>query len=135
MLFEARFWPLIADGSVTVTFRRWKRRQVIAGNRYRTAAGRIEVDAVDVVAADDITDDEAIQSGFASAAAVLGDLRGTPDLPIYRIRFHLVDEPDPREELAATAALDDDDVADIDRRLDRLDRASSSGPWTETASR
>ena len=36
MLFQARFWPLIVDGSVTVTFRRWKRRQVVAGNRYRT---------------------------------------------------------------------------------------------------
>ena len=131
MLFSARFWPLIADGSVTVTFRRWKRRQVVAGNVYRTAAGRILVDAVDIVDPSEITDADAVRSGYPSAAALLGDLRGTPDLPIYRIRFHLVDEPDPRAELASDDVLDDETVADIDRRLDRLDRASPHGPWTE----
>ena len=49
---------------------------------------------------------------------------------MYRIAFHLVDEPDPRAELANTAELTPDDVAAIDRRLERLDRASSTGPWT-----
>ena len=42
----------------------------------------------------------------------------------------MVDEPDPRATLAADAALSDEDRAEIDRRLDRLDRASSHGPWT-----
>ncbi len=51
-------------------------------------------------------------------------------MPVYRIRFHKVDEPDPRAVKAATDALTDADVADIDARLDRLDRASSHGPWT-----
>src|SRR4029077_16069773 len=63
-------------------------------------------------------------------SALIADLRGTPDLDLYRIRFHLVDEPDPRAELAATASLSDDDIAVIDQRLDRLDRASGHGPWT-----
>jgi hypothetical protein len=64
MLFEQRFWPLIADGSITLTFRRWRRRQAIAGRRYRTAGGIIEVERVDVVAAADITDREARLSGL-----------------------------------------------------------------------
>jgi hypothetical protein len=42
----------------------------------------------------------------------------------------LVDEPDPRAELAAAKDLTADDRAEIDRRLSRLDRASSHGPWT-----
>jgi hypothetical protein len=130
VLFEQRFWPLIADGSVTVTFRRWKRRQVIAGNRYRTPGGIVEVERVDVVEPSAITDGDAQRSGYPSAAAVVDDLRGEPSLPVYRVQFHLVDEPDPRAELAANAALSTDDRADIDRRLDRLDRASSHGPWT-----
>ena len=131
MLFHARLWPSIADGSVTVTFRRWKRRQVVAGHVYRTAAGRIAVDTVDAIDESEITDEEAVRSGYESAAAVVRDLRGTPDLPVYRIRFHLLDEPDPRAELASTSELADADVAEIDRRLDRLDRASPHGPWTE----
>ena len=49
MLFEQPFWAGIAVASITMTFRRWKRRQVVAGNRYRTPAGVVEVEAIDVV--------------------------------------------------------------------------------------
>ncbi|MET1002783.1 MAG: hypothetical protein ABWZ15_13305, partial [Acidimicrobiia bacterium] len=98
--------------------------------RYRTAAGIIEADAVDVVDPARISNAEARRSGYPSAPALVADLSGTPDLPVYRIRFHKVDEPDPRAVKAATNALTDADVADIDARLDRLDRASSHGPWT-----
>jgi hypothetical protein len=130
MLFEIRFREPIADGSVTLTFRRWKRSQAVAGHRYRTAAGMIEVEAVDVVAPETITDDDARRSGYPSRDVLLADLRGTPDLPLYRVQFHGVTEPDPRDVLATTAQLSPDDVADIDRRLARLDRASAHGPWT-----
>ena len=135
MLFQARFWPLIADGSVTVTFRRWKRRQVVAGHRYRTGhriVGRIliEVDDVRVVDPAEITRADARRAGCPDAATLVDQLRGDPDLPVYRIAFHVVDEPDPRSVLAASADLTDADRQEIGRRLDRLDRASSTGPWT-----
>lgn len=137
MLFQARFWPLIADGSVTVTFRRWKRQQVIAGRRYRTGhriVGRmmIQVDAVREVDPARITKADARRAGFPDAATLVGQLRGEPDLPVYRIAFHVVDEPDPRSVLAETADLSPVDRSEIDRRLDRLDRASSHGPWTRS---
>jgi hypothetical protein len=130
MLFEQRFWGGIVDGSIDLTFRRWKRLQVIAGNRYRTPAGIIEVETIDVVEPGAITNPDARRSGFTDAAALRAQLRGTDDLPVYRIAFHAVDEPDPREELANAATLTDDDVAEIDGRLARLDRASSHGAWT-----
>ena len=135
MLFQARFWPLIVDGSVTVTFRRWRRRHVVPGHRYRTGhriVGRqmIEVDSVEVVDPATITDADARRSGFPDAATLVADLRGDDDLPVYRIEFHRLDEPDPRSVLAATADLSPADRAEIDRRLDRLDRASAHGPWT-----
>ena len=75
MLFEARFWPLIAAGEVTLTFRRWKRRQVVAGNRYRTPVGFIEVSSVEVVDPSRITDVDARRSGYESADAVRAALR------------------------------------------------------------
>lgn len=55
VLFEQRFWRPVGTGQVTVTFRRWKRRQVVAGHRYRTPGGIIEVTALDVVTTADIT--------------------------------------------------------------------------------
>ena len=130
MLFEKRFWPLLTDGSITVTFRRWRRCQAVAGRRYRTPGGIIEVERVDVVEASTIDDRDAQRSGYSSASGVVADLRGDESSPIYRVQFHVVSDPDPRAELAAAADLTDEDLMEIDRRLDRLDRASSHGPWT-----
>jgi hypothetical protein len=130
VLFSKWSWAGMQDGSITVTFRRWKRRQAVAGRVYRTPAGRIEVSAVDLVDAADITDRDAKASGYASADEVRAALRGDDSLPIYRIAFRMAAGPDPRDELAADAALTDDDRAELDRRLDRLDRASRHGPWT-----
>jgi len=130
VLFEAKYREPIADGTVDLTFRRWRRSQAVVGHRYRTAAGRLEVDAVDVVAPEDITDDEARRAGQPSAAALLAALGGPADLAVFRVRFHAVAEPDERDVLAADGVLSPADRAEIDRRLDRLDRASPSGPWT-----
>jgi hypothetical protein len=130
MLIQARFGEGIRSGAVTLTFRRWKRCQVVAGHQYRTAAGRIEVDAVDVVDAQRITNADARRAGYSTHDEVVAALRGDPDLPVYRIRLHAIAGPDPRDELAGSARLLADDVADLDRRLDRLDRAGSNGAWT-----
>ncbi|MGH3946690.1 MAG: hypothetical protein ACRDSI_16845 [Pseudonocardiaceae bacterium] len=129
MRFEGRFRAGIQDGTTTVTFRRWKRPQAVAGHRYRTTAGMIEVDAVDVVDESAITDAEARRGGYPHRAAMVADLRGAPDLPLYRVRFHHAGQ-DPRDALAAHDDLSDAEVAELDRRLDRLDRASAHGPWT-----
>ncbi len=130
MQFTKAFWPGLEDGSITMTFRRWKRRQVVAGNRYRTPAGLLEVEAVDVVDVADITDAEARQSGFGDAASLVAGLRGHEESPLYRVAFHRVEGPDPRDVLANDADLDAAAVAAITRRLDRLDAAASGGPWT-----
>jgi hypothetical protein len=130
MLMQTRFRDAIERGAVTLTFRRWKRPQVVAGNTYRTAAGRIVVDAVDVVDPGRITTADAKRAGFGSREELLGELRGSPDLPTYRVRFHPASDADPRSTLAETAGLSNEDVDDIARRLARLDRASSHGSWT-----
>jgi hypothetical protein len=130
VLFEQRFREGVQDGSVTVTFRRWKRRQAVAGNRYRTAVGMIEVDAVDVVDESAIDGADVQRAGYPSRDALVADLRGTPDLPIYRVQFHAVQGPDPRDELAADDSFGADDLAELQQRLARLDRASRAGPWT-----
>jgi hypothetical protein len=135
LLFEQRFWPLIADSSVTVTFRRWKRRQVVAGHRYRTPVGFIEVGSIEVVDPGVISHSDAVASGYPSADAVRDALRGTADLPVYRIAFRFVGGPDPRAELASSVDLTAEDRADLDKRLDRMDTASPHGPWTRSTLR
>jgi hypothetical protein len=132
VLFEQRALRGIVDGSVTMTFRRWKRPQAVAGRRYRTPAGFIEADAVEIVRPSDVVDADARRAGYASRESLLADLRGSAESPLYRISFHFVGGPDPRHELAHDADLSDADVAGLDRRLARLDRLSRQGPWTAT---
>ncbi|HJR88320.1 MAG TPA: hypothetical protein VJ930_11770 [Acidimicrobiia bacterium] len=130
MRFLKRYWQPIADGRVTMAFRRWKTQQVIAGRRYRTAAGIIEVDEVGVIDPTDIDDDQARAAGHADAASLVSDLPEREGLPLYRVRFHLVNEPDPRTLLAENDQLTPEEIFQISRRLGRLDRASRHGPWT-----
>jgi len=132
VLIEQRFVAGIRAGTTTLTFRRWKRSQVVAGRRYRTTAGIIEVDAVDVVGQRSIRAADAQRAGYPSRAALLADLRDRDGCELFRVEFHAIDGPDPRSVLAADAALDADAVANLQRRLDRLDRAAAGGPWTAT---
>jgi hypothetical protein len=122
--------PRFADGSVTVLFRRWRRSQVQPAHIYRTAAGRLCVESVDVVRPDRITTADARRAGYRSVVDVLADLRGDPDWPVYRLRVHPAPDPDPRAELAAEDRLDPEQVAQLSARLARLDRASTHGAWT-----
>jgi hypothetical protein len=130
MLIEKRLHAGIRDGSITVLFRRWKRRQVTAGNTYRTAAGRVVVDEVSEIAPSRIRRADAVAAGYSSVAEAVADLRGTPGDPVFLLRLRPATDDDPRAALANDAELSTEDVEEITRRLTRLDRASNHGPWT-----
>ncbi len=130
MLVPARMGPRIADGSVTLLFRRWRRAQAVAGHVYRTAAGRLCVVRVDVVRVDRIGAADARRAGYRTAGELVADLRGDEAWPVYRLQVTLAADPDPRAALAADDRLGPDQVAALSVRLERLDRVSSHGPWT-----
>jgi hypothetical protein len=132
VLFTASAWPGLRDGSITVTFRTWKRSQVKVGGVYRRVPGAaLQVDAVGQVRAGDITGADVQAAGETDLARLLRRLGSPePDALVWRIDFHRVDSPDPREALRASADLSAGDVAALERRLDRLDAASPHGPWT-----
>ena len=130
MLFETRLRRGIADGSITVAFRRWKRPQVVVGGRYRTGEGLAEATSVDLVDESSITRADARRAGYASVDDLLREIPPRAGTSLYRVGFRPVVEADPRDELAAADDLSDADVAEITRRLERLDRASAHGPWT-----
>jgi hypothetical protein len=132
MLFKQRFWKGLANGTVTVTFRRWKRPQAVVGRRYRTPAGLIEVDAVERVEAAGISERDVRRAGYRDRSKLLADLdRYGSGKPVYRIGFHFAGA-DPREELRRSDELAGDELAELTARLARLDRAGPRGPWTST---
>ncbi len=128
MLFRPSILKGIAAGTVTRTYRRWDRPRVRAGGRQRTPAGVVAFDAVAPVAREALTDADARAAGLSGLDELLQlvDRRSTGE--IYRIDLHLAG-PDPRVALRESTP-DSDEVAEVARRLDRLDRASRHGPWT-----
>jgi hypothetical protein len=128
--FEPRLRQGLRDGSITLAFRRWRRPQVVAGRPYRTGSGRVLAETVDVVAPGEIGPADAAAAGYPDVPALLADLRGDAALPVYRIRFLVLDEPDPRDELASTSDLTPAAADALAARLHRMDAASKRGPWT-----
>jgi hypothetical protein len=117
----------VADGSVSLAFRRWRKQDVVPGQVFTTSAGLVRVDAVTVVDAGAITDEAAQQAGWPDAERLRRRL--APEGETYRVELSHAG-PDPRVALRAAAELTAEDVAELDRRLERLDRASAHGPWT-----
>jgi hypothetical protein len=126
VLFERRLQEGLADGSIRLAFRRWRRAQAVGGRRYRSPIGLIEVGNVAVVDGD-IPLRDAQAAGYALVEQLLADLRGPADSQIYRLELRISGETDPRDKLAHGGRMTADDLHELKSRLQRLDR---SRPWT-----
>ena len=122
MLFKAPVLKAIAEGKVDLAFRRWRRPTVKAGGTLSTPVGVLGVEAVDEVAPQSVTDEEARRAGFGSRREMLDALGG--DAPLYRIAFRLIGK-DPR--IALRQEVSADGLDDVQTRLARLD---GRRPWT-----
>jgi len=128
MLFEPRLQKGLVDGSIRVAFRRWRRPQVVAGRRYRSPVGLVEVEGISTVGAE-ISDEDALAAGYPSVAALMGDLKGPADAAIYRLELRRSAAADPRDVLAHSLVQPDAELEQLSRKLARLDTAHGS-PWT-----
>jgi hypothetical protein len=118
----------IVEGRIDRAFRRWDRPRIRAGGSQRTSAGVIGFTSVTAVDRDSLTAEDAERAGIASLERLLAMLDRRPERPIYRIGLELVG-PDPRVTLR-DALPTPEELVEIERRLERLDRASRHGPWT-----
>jgi hypothetical protein len=126
MLFNLRALEGIAAGEIDLAFRRWKRPTVKAGGTLRTRAGVLAIDSVERTSAKAIRADDARRAGFASRRELLASLR--PEGRLYRIEFHRIGD-DPRAVLRRRARIGKSERAELDARLERIDRARGE-PWT-----
>ena len=120
MLFPARYWPGLEDGSVTVAFRRQKRPTVRAGGTLRSPGGVLAIDEVTPIDEADITDVDARAAGHQ-----LGTRSSPASDPKARCSASGSIVPGttragvPRTE----AALDETTLAELRTKLARLDWA------------
>jgi len=99
LLFKKKFLPAIRGGQKTQTIRLWKYRRMRPGQRsYIPGAGYIRVTAVDEVALEALTDEDARLDGFQTAAELRAEIAAlypqqlAAGQRVYRIVFHLLDE-------------------------------------------
>jgi hypothetical protein len=127
MLFRQDDLRRIAEGEVTLAFRRWRRPTVRAGGTLRTRVGVLAIKSVEVVDERDVTEADARRAGAESREALFAGLPG--DGTLHRIEFRLAG-PDPRIALRARSDISPAERAEIDARLARLDAAGRHGAWT-----
>ena len=117
----------IVSGKIRVVFRTWKRPTVKASGKLRTRMGLLAIDAVDAISPKQVTDKDLKLAGFASRSEWAESLAGREGT-LYRIRLHYEGD-DPRIALRA-AKPSAAEVTKLQERLQRMDSASDSGPWT-----
>ena len=130
VLFRSRQIRDIAEGRVTVNFRHWRRAQAKVGGRYQLGTGLIEVDRVEVVRPDVVSDTDLVRAGIARADLERLVDRGEPGARLYRIEFRYNPVDDRPRPPALETELTAEDVQALRTRLARMDAASSAGPWT-----
>ncbi|TDE88340.1 hypothetical protein EXU48_23485 [Occultella glacieicola] len=133
MLFRPAELEAIRDGAIDLTFRRWDRARVKEGTRLRTAVGLIAVTGVEAVPLSALRTEDARRSGAASVAALRSALTERAGGRVYRIGLSFAG-PDPRDGLRETVPAAEE-LALIVAGLDRLDAASTLGPWTRATLR
>lgn len=128
MLFTAATIAGLIAGRVHCTFRRWATVRPKVGSRFTSHGIVVELSSIEPVDEAELTEADAVESGFGSLRALLRwtGSKGAGDL--YRIGLVAVG-PDPRIALRTTAPLDDDDRAALTAKLARMDRAADR-PWT-----
>lgn len=129
MQFLRRTLDGIADGSVTLAFRRWTRPQAKAGSGIRTVVGVVAFDSVRVVDPATITEAEARMAGHADLAELLSMLDNRAAGKVYRIGVRLAGA-DPRIAMREQSELDDAELAALRAKLSGMDGRSPRGPWT-----
>jgi hypothetical protein len=95
--FSPELRDRVADGTITVSYRLWSRPKVKAGGVYRSGSSTIEVDDIDLVPFDSITDDDLARTGepdlesLRRRAAHAGPI--DDDTLVFRVEFHVVEPP------------------------------------------
>ncbi len=121
----------VARGEITVSFRLWKTAKVKAGKLYPTGFGTIEVQDVQVIPAALVRKKDVRPSGCGSIKAIwelAGEHTSTevnPDTLLHRVQFRFLGDVPPDSARAPVEDLDK-----LAARLQKMDRLSSRGPWT-----
>ncbi len=129
MLFKQKYLTLIADGTVNIAFRKWKKPTVKTNGTLITPIGQLKILEVQQIDYSLITENEANAAGYQSQQELDKELSAKTEGDLYKITFELLGD-DPRIALRETNEISEEEFSKIKNKLERMD---SSGPikgWT-----
>lgn len=120
----------ILAGRITMTVRSWARPQARVGGRYRVDDAHVVVaDSVETLAPTEVTEADAVASGFPSLVALRRYLGDVPaERALTRVTWHVEAMVDPRI-AARERDLDEALFVELRERLAAMDRRAAA-PWT-----
>lgn len=128
MQFTRKFSDAVRAGTITRSYRAWKRPQAKVGGRYNLiGGGMIEVTAIAEVPLGKVTRADARASGFDDRTALATFLARDDSERVFRVDFDYLGpgrKPGPARSRRSASEL-----ATLEERLDRMD-ARSDVPWT-----
>lgn len=127
MLLDKRELAGIEAGTITVVFRHWRAPRIRVGTRIRTPVGLLEITGLTRTFPEAVPDNEANAAGFADLDELHGWLDDRPG-DLYRVELQWAGA-DPRVALRDDDDLGEAEIAEMRRRLARMDRRADSA-WT-----
>ncbi|MDX1479108.1 MAG: hypothetical protein R3301_15445 [Saprospiraceae bacterium] len=127
MLLRKETLDKIKSGEITVVFRKWKRPTVKAGGTLKTRIGVLNIESVDAIAEDEITDENLRAAGWQDLANLKNTLASRAG-QLYRVQVAF-GGADPRIALRRNTDLSPEEITTITGKLDGFDRRSKHGPW------
>ena len=121
MLFKRHFVEGIKTGTITRTYRNWKRPQVAVGNHYNlNPSGVIEVEQLTEIPLASVSDRDARCAGFNDRSSLCAQFRNADPETVYRVDFSFVDTGRVRQPETKRLA-----GGDARKLLERLDKCST----------
>ena len=129
MLFKDAHLQGIKSGKITLAFRKWQKASVKIGSLLHTSVGLVEIRKIEPVNENDITEQDALNAGFADKTQLLKSFTHNSTGTIFKIsvNYH---SADPRIKLREQTELSEQQFTDLKKKLERLDNHSKQGHWT-----
>jgi len=120
----------IKEGHITLAFRKWQKASIKTGSFLHTSVGLLKINNVTEVEESDISEKDANDAGFSGKAQLIESLRSSKNGNIFKIEVRFYSE-DPRIALRSQTNLSEDQISTLRVKLERLDKISKHGRWTE----
>ncbi len=129
MLFKQKYLTLIANGTVNIAFRKWKKPTVKTNGTLITPIGQLKILEVQQIDYSLITENEANAAGYQSRQELDKELSAKTEGDFYKITFELLGN-DPRIALRETNEISEEEFAKIKNKLKRMDSSGPIKDWT-----